>query len=129
MKFKKTVNLAPTEKELNTLWATVIKARAGWKSEWSGKTERLNAHHIHGKSNYRLRFELKNGVCITSGEHKYIAHHSGRSAKFKEWAINLHGLDDSMARLLSQQVGGVDKMAVLLYLEGELGKYDGKKND
>lgn len=81
------------EAECNKLWATAIKLRAGNKSEMSGKTEGLHAHHIAGKPNYRLRFELENGICLTSGEHFYIAHNTGRQEKFKSFVRILRGHD------------------------------------
>lgn len=117
---KKTLNKRPTLKQLDKLWADVVKARAGMKSEYSGKTEGLNAHHIHGKPNYRLRYEINNGVCITSGEHFYIAHVQGRSQKFKDWAMNLRGFNDDMAAILAKGCGGTDLFMIKLYLEEKL---------
>jgi hypothetical protein len=113
----------PTLKQLHVIWANCVKARAGWKSEYSGKEGCLHAHHIHGKPNYRLRFELLNGVCITGGEHKFIAHHTGRSEKFKQWAMRLRGFNNESAQILGQQLGGTDLYLVKLYLEQELKKY------
>ena len=114
----------PKIKELDKLWADCIKARAGHKSEYSGKTEKLNAHHIHGKSNYRMRWELDNGVSITSGEHFFIAHIQGRSQKFKEWAMKLRKFGEIKAKRLSTQLGGTDLFGVKLFLQQELKKYD-----
>jgi len=60
--------------DLHEMWARIIKHRAGWKSELSGATGILNAHHIARKPNYYLRFSLENGICITQGEHKFGVH-------------------------------------------------------
>lgn len=82
------------------LWADIIKARAGYKSEYSGKLgkkaggdEVLNAHHIVGKPNHRLRYDFDNGICLTGGEHKFIAHHTGRQEMFRERVKQIKGED------------------------------------
>jgi hypothetical protein len=123
LKYKKTTNKKPTLKELHKLWADCVKARAGYKSEYSGKLGCLHAHHIHGKPNFRLRFELDNGVSLTSGEHKFIAHHTGRAYKFKQWAMKLRGLDEDKALILGQQLGYVDLFGVKIYLEQKLKEF------
>jgi hypothetical protein len=66
-------------KRVTDLWYLLIKTRAGWKSELSGiqcrkpgeKSDRpiANAHHCGGKRNHWLRFEPRNGICLTQGEH------------------------------------------------------------
>lgn len=60
--------------ECDKLWADIVKARAGYKSELSGKTNQLQAHHVLMKPNLRLRYELKNGICLTLHEHLYGIH-------------------------------------------------------
>ena len=58
------------EKECYSLWAEIVKLLAHNRSEISGKTGVLHAHHIfHRGSNTNLRYDLNNGVCLTSGEH------------------------------------------------------------
>ena len=114
-------------KELDTLWAKVVKARAGGVSEWSGKSERLNAHHIHGKPTQRLRWELKNGVSLTAGEHKFIAHHTGRQENFKRWAMKLRNFYSDDVLVVATKIGGVDKFGVKMFLENELSFYERKK--
>lgn len=70
--------------QCDQLWAKVIKARAGHKSEISGKTDSLHAHHLRGKSSYRLRYELDNGVCCTAGEHFFGFHVTGRREGYEK---------------------------------------------
>ena len=112
----------PTVASLEKLWSECVKARAGYKSEYSGKTDQLNSHHIHGKPTYRLRFELDNGVCITSGEHFFIAHHTGRSQKFKDWAMGLRGFDCEKAQRMNK-AGTSDLFAVQIYLKQKLKEF------
>lgn len=69
-------------KRLEDLWREIIKAQAGYMSEYSGKRgleieeygEPLNSHHINGKENFRLKFSLINGFCMTEQEHIYGLH-------------------------------------------------------
>lgn len=86
--------------ECDRLWKESIYAFAEFKSEYSGKHGRqiggdniLHAHHIRGKSSYALRYSFLNGVCLTSGEHKFIAHHQGRQDTFEKFIIKLRGKD------------------------------------
>jgi len=118
MKIKK-----PTLKELHNVWADCVKARAGMKSEYSGKKKYLHAHHIHGKPNYRLRFELANGVCITSGEHKFIAHNTWRSEEFKTWAVNLRSFPTQTAKIYVRNHIKTDLVLLKKYLELKLREF------
>ena len=70
-------------KECYDLWVQCVKERAGWKSELSGifgtigKTGKiigLDAHHIAGKANHWLRFELDNGISLITKEHIFGIH-------------------------------------------------------
>lgn len=79
---------------LDFLWATLIKAIAGFKSEVSGSTENLCSHHLAGKPNNMLRYlELDNGICITNGEHTFGFHHAGRIEAYRNYAKRLRGND------------------------------------
>ena len=89
---------------LDKMWSEIIRKEAGYISEYSGKPlDRENkvylcAHHLIGKPNLRMRYELLNGVCITTGEHSFIAHHTGREAQFKQRIKEIKG-DDIFDRL------------------------------
>lgn len=84
--------IKPPKKRCDTLWALNIKAMAGFICEYSGEhgtqiggDKTLNAHHIIGKPNFTLRYSFDNGVCLTSGIHFFVAHHSARREGFMEW--------------------------------------------
>lgn len=86
--------------ECDALWAECIKLRAGYKSEYSGKPGKqiggdsiLNAHHLIGKSSLGLRYNFDNGICLTNGEHNFIAHHTQRAEGFREFVKSLRGED------------------------------------
>lgn len=52
------------------LWSRLV--RAGGVCEKCGKTSRevqLHPHHVYGRGNYRLRFDLRNGCCLCARCH------------------------------------------------------------
>lgn len=115
----------PTMKQLDKMWARAVKLRAGMKSEYSRKEKGLHSHHILGKTTHRLRWDLDNGVCITSGEHKFIAHGQTQVAnRFREWALNR--LPDKGVELekLKWVTGGSDRFGVYLYLKKKIQEYE-----
>lgn len=70
------------------LYSEIIKVRANYTSELSGKVglQRggdyiLHTHHIFQKPNFALRYDLANGICLTAGEHKFIAHGNHKQQK------------------------------------------------
>lgn len=72
------------KKENDKLWAECIKARAGYMSELSKQIGYLQAHHILGKKNYSLRYDLDNGICLTYSEHIYGIHNQSKSLHYLE---------------------------------------------
>ena len=70
---------------LDRLWTNVIKARAGYVSEISGRSDGpITAHHIFGKPNLALRYDVKNGICLLNGpEHIYGVH--DKNDALKRW--------------------------------------------
>lgn len=73
------------KKKCDALWRDIIKERSGWRSEVSGecgsysdngKVIGLEAHHIVGKPTYSLRYDLDNGICLTTKEHIFGVHSS-----------------------------------------------------
>ena len=108
----------------------IIYRRAGYRSEWSGRagkkaggTDILQDHHPAGKPNNRLRYELENGICLTIGEHSWIAHNQGRAEEFRRFILKKKGANffDKM-ELLKNQSGKTDLRMIKIYLEAELKK-------
>jgi hypothetical protein len=61
-----------TVKQLDLLWSQAVKVQAGYKCEISGLTKhqcKLNSHHIVGKRNFTLRWDLRNGLCVSTTKH------------------------------------------------------------
>ena len=87
MKTKRGVmNKTKLTKKLDTAWSEAVKKRAGYKCEVCGKDMGLNSHHIVGRTNRTLRWDVKNGVSLCVSHHKF-----GRQSAhedplwFKEW--------------------------------------------
>ena len=111
----------PKIKQLDKLWSEAVKLRAKQTCEYSGRTRdngiNLHAHHIGGKSNYALRWDLNNGVCIAGGVHKFVAHHSGRAKKFRDWALKLRGIDEDYLLLRGKVLCKSDLWGTMAYLK------------
>lgn len=63
--------------KLDKAWSRAILSKG--VCEVCGETQSLNPHHIEGRRNFRLRWDLHNGVCLCSGCHifrKDSAHQS-----------------------------------------------------
>jgi len=119
------------KKECDKLWADIIKLRAGHKSELTMARRLhpnesvgiLNAHHIARKPNYRLRYEIKNGICLTAWQHKYGIH-GNHEERYRNYIKLVRGQDIYERMELLRQMGGKsDLTLVKIYLEKELGKY------
>lgn len=122
-----------SKKELNKawfdfLWATLIKAIAGFKSEISGETENLQAHHLAGKPNLWLRYlELDNGFCCTSGQHNFGFHHAGRVEAYREYAKKLRGKDIyERLELLKNKHEKISLIVIEEFLLGQLAGFNEK---
>lgn len=109
------------KKECDKLWADCVKAKAGHKSEISGKTESLHAHHLVGKANFHMRYCLENGICLTAGEHFYVAHHAGRVEDFRSVVKALRGVHVfENLNILAHYNTKVDLWGVREYFKKEL---------
>ena len=81
------------------LWSPIIIRNAGNQSEYSGKLYDpengvyLVAHHLAGKPNLAMRYSIPNGMSLTIGEHKWVAHNQGRYEHFRNRVIELRGPD------------------------------------
>ena len=56
---------------LDTLWSLAVKIRAGRRCEVCKTPFTLNSHHVVGRTNYRLRWDMRNGVCLCASHHKF----------------------------------------------------------
>ena len=110
---------------LDSLWAELIKNRVEGKCEKCGLPGQ-NAHHLVGRRNYAVRYDLENGVYLCSGCHslrKDSAHQN--PLDFMEWLEKYKGkkfITDLKMR--SNFYYKPDFKITRLYLKTELKKYE-----
>lgn len=134
-KFKKTINLSPTPKQVEQLAFKVARARAGNKSELSGKCPPyavIQVHHIFKKPNYRLRFELSNLICLTKEEH--ARYHYYEKCAFpadrkiaddmREKFLAIRGTSEEALSCMKKYGGGTDLFLVKEFLTRKLKEFE-----
>jgi hypothetical protein len=67
----KTLSKAQLSKKLDEAWSLAVKIKAGYRCEVCRKRSTLNSHHIVGRRNRRLRWDLRNSVCTCVKHHKF----------------------------------------------------------
>jgi len=53
------------------LYTRLVCRRANDRCEICGKRETIQTHHICGRRNMRLRYDLKNGICLCAKHHRF----------------------------------------------------------
>ena len=79
---------------LDNLWSEIVKLKADNQCEYCHKTEGLNSHHVFSRSNYPLRWDMDNGVCLCALHHilgSFSAHKA--PLEFAEFIKKLRGID------------------------------------
>lgn len=75
----------PEIKKLDKLWRDAIKSRDE-VCQVCGGTSYLNAHHIIGRRNRNVRWDLDNGILLCSGCHTFKTESAHQDpAWFMEW--------------------------------------------
>ena len=64
--------------KLDKLWSEEVKSTG--KCEYCGKTTYLNSHHIFSRTNYSVRWDIENGICLCSGHHTLISSFSAHKS-------------------------------------------------
>lgn len=83
---------ATIKKKLDTLWSQIIRSKGS--CEVCGKTENLNAHHLIGRRDLSLRWELMNGVCLCAGCHTFKLRSAHQDPIwFHQWLLENKGQD------------------------------------
>jgi hypothetical protein len=82
-------------KYIDDTWSLLVRFRADNKCEVCGSQDSVQAHHIIGRGNWRLRWEPRNGVALCSKHHKFDRHQSAHlnSLWFNEWLDKYHKED------------------------------------
>ena len=120
---KYTISRRPNKKQLDPLWTKAVKLRAHMKSEYRHIPDAyIAAHHIEGKATLAMRYSLDNGVCVTTGQHKFIAHTQGRAKRFREWALKKRGVTEEYLNIISRN--RIDMFTMKIYLQQQIKKYE-----
>jgi len=125
-------------KQCDDLWIEIIKLKAGYRSEISGKTRdmgyALASHHIVGKPNYTLRYLcFENGICLEAEhEHHWGCHHGSQALKerIRKQIQRARGEDvfERLSLLKNNQLKtGVDIRVIKMFLQKELKKLKEEK--
>ena len=103
------------------LWKEIVKLRAGYKSEISGREAKpAHPHHSFGKSSYALRFDLRGGVCLTAREHQKVHNDPSFDEQVKEY-VKKREREDIFTILKAQKnCAGVDIYIIELALKQKL---------
>ena len=94
VKKKKKSNRKTLRKQLDKIWAEVVKKRANNICEYKTckKTTYLNTHHIFSRSNLSVRWNLGNGICLCSGHHTLTNDSAHKNPiEFIEWLKQKRG--------------------------------------
>lgn len=75
------------------LWSEAVKLKAGNLCAVDGIPGTLNSHHLIGRTNFKFRWEVDNGVCLSvyhhTLSHALAAHGSTNATQaFADWMIN-----------------------------------------
>jgi hypothetical protein len=79
-------------KKLDNLWSQVVRSKG--ECELCGRKPPevvLHAHHIFSRRWYSTRWDIKNGVCLCTGDHLFKAHKDVQ--EFSDWVQDRYGVD------------------------------------
>ena len=79
-------------KKIDDLWRLAVYKRAGNICEFCGRSGKMHAHHIFSRSNYALRWETQNGICLCVSHHVLgnLSFHKA-PAEMMEWIKDKRG--------------------------------------
>ena len=106
------------KKKLDSLWSTRIRSKG--RCEVCGKDGYLNAHHIVGRRNRALRWDLRNGVCLCPGCHTFKTESAHQDLIwFNDWLKNNKAEDIDYLREKKNEICKPDFDIILEYLTTE----------
>jgi len=82
------VSKSSLTKKLDSTWSELVKKRAGYKCEVCGIGEsgHLNSHHIVGRRNRMVRWDVRDGVCLCVKHHRFGIESAHEDPLwFREW--------------------------------------------
>jgi hypothetical protein len=134
-KYLKTVNNAPTDKQMDDLCRRVALKRAKNRSELTQDgLSTLQWHHILHKPNHRLRWDLSNIIILTMEEHaryhyyeKKVAYDADSERICRDMMdkfLKVRGTTRENLEMLKRQSGGVNKICLKILLEQQLKEFE-----
>lgn len=82
-------------KLLDTLWSKAVKILAKERCEHCWSTQYLNSHHVFGRRNFPVRWNVNNGVCLCAKCHQFSSKFSAHQTPtlFTDWIKEKRGLE------------------------------------
>jgi hypothetical protein len=109
-------SVSSVKRSCDQLWSQIIRAKG--ECERCGRTPEngrgFHAHHVYGRTDHRLRFDLRNGMAVCSVCHRWAEEHP---LEFAKW-FEAHRPGD-VVYLADQRRLGVMKRTLTDYLELE----------
>lgn len=113
-----------TRADCDLLWAKAVKARAGHRCEKENcQNKDLQAHHVISRTNYALRFDVENGVCLCTSHHLFWAHKDALS--FSKWVNTKRDIPYLESRRGNRT--RADYAAIALYLNEKIKEFTNNK--
>lgn len=86
-KGKTKTTLQKLEKKADDLWSLAVKLNYNSRCAYSWGTDNLNSHHIESRTHRPTRWDIENGICLTSNHHTFSQVFSAHKtpAKFTAW--------------------------------------------
>jgi len=72
-------------KQLDTYWKLAVKIKYNYKCVYCGETYYINAHHIFGRVNRSVRWDLDNGLCLCPLHHTLGSFSAHQNPEFTKW--------------------------------------------
>lgn len=107
------------KKSCDALWSKLVKARAGERCERCGAVPEdprgFHAHHVDGRNNHRLRYDVRNGVALCAACHRWGHDHPLLYAKW----FSEHRPEDAEWVMMDPKQREILKRSLSDYLELE----------
>jgi hypothetical protein len=90
---KKTLIKKISTELLDREWSKRVREDAKGRCEYCGIVSYPNAHHIFGRRNFGVRWDLDNGICLCSNHHKFDNKFSAHMTptEFTLWLVKKRG--------------------------------------
>jgi len=119
-KNKGKINSKNINKKLDDAWSLLVKLLAAGKCEYCKSEKNLNSHHIFSRSNFSVRWDSMNGICLCVNHHTFDTHFSAHKApvEFMLWLNEFKGVDFmTMLRLRANNMSHYSFSEKLLILD------------